>query len=80
MARGIRGVMSMHWTELQSTLNTAAKSLGKEARFLVIPDQRNTTEYTVYYGDKRHSLDQSEVDRWASDPSKLADFVNQFLG
>ena len=72
--------MSMHWTDLQSTLNTAAKSLGKEARFLVVPDQRNTTMYRIYYGDKRHSLDQSEVDRWASDPSKLADFVKQFLG
>ncbi len=72
--------MSMHWTDLQSALNTAAKSLGKEPRFLVVPDQRNTTNYTVYYGDKRHSLDQSEVDRWASDPSKLADFVKQFLG
>ncbi len=70
----------MHWTDLQSTLNTAAKSLGKEARFLVVPDQRNTTMYRIYYGDKRHSLDQSEVDRWASDPSKLADFVKQFLG
>ncbi len=80
MARGIRGVMSMHWTDLQSTLNTAAKSLGKEPHFLVVPDQRNTTEYTVYYGDKRHSLDQAEVDRWASDPSKLADFVREFLG
>ncbi len=70
----------MHWTDLQSTLNTAAKSLGKEARFLVVPDQRNTTKYRIYYGDKRHSLDQSEVDRWASDPSKLADFVKLFLG
>jgi len=74
------GVMSMHWTDLQSTLNTAAKSLGKEPRFLVVPDQRNTTMYRIYYGDKRHSLDQSEVDRWASDPSKLADFVREFLG
>ncbi len=80
MARGIWGVMSMHWTELQSTLNTAAKSLGKEARFLVVPDQRNTTKYRIYYGDKRHSLDQSEAERWASDPSKLADFVREFLG
>ena len=80
MTREIRGVMSMDWTDLQSTLNTAAKSLGKEPNFLVIPDQRNTTNYTVYYGDKRHSLDQSEVDRWASDPSKLADFVREFLG
>ncbi len=72
--------MSMHWTDLQSALNSAAKSLGKEPRFLVIPDQRNTTEYTVYYGDKRHLIDESEVDRWASDPSKLADFVREFLG
>ncbi len=71
--------MSMYWTELQSALNTAAKSLGKEPRFLVIPDQRNTTKYRIYYGDKRRSLDTSEVDRWASDPSKLADFVKQFL-
>ena len=70
----------MHWTELQSALNTAAKSLGKEPRFLVVPDQRNTTKYRIYYGDKRHSLDTSEVDRWASDPSKFADFVKQFLG
>ncbi len=69
----------MHWTDLQSALNTAAKSLGKEPRFLVIPDQRNTTEFTVYYGDKRHSLDTSEVDRWLSESSKLADFVKQFL-
>ncbi len=72
--------MGMHWTDLQSTLNTAAKSLGKEPHFLVIPDQRNTTNYRIYYGDKRHPIDQSEVDRWASDPSKLADFVKQFLG
>ena len=71
--------MGMHWTDLQSALNTAAKSLGKEPDFLVIPDERNTTEYRIYYGDMRHSLDQSEVDRWASDPSKLADFVKQFL-
>ena len=70
----------MHWTELQSALNTAAKSLGKEARFLVVPDQRNATKYRIYYGDKRHSIDLSEVDRWASDPSKFADFVKQFLG
>ena len=72
--------MSMHWTELQSALNTVAKSLGKEARFLVVPDQRNTTKYRIYYGDKRHSLDTSEVDRWASESSKLADFVREFLG
>ena len=71
--------MSMHWTDFQSALNTAAKSLGKEPRFLVVPDQRNTTKYRIYYGDKRHSLDTSEADRWASDPSKLADFVKQFL-
>ncbi len=80
MARGVRGVMSMHWTELQSALNTAAKSLGKEARFLVIPDQRNTTKYRIYYGDKRHSIDLSEAEQWASDPSKLAAFVREFLG
>ncbi len=79
MTRGIRGVMSMHWTDLQSTLNTAARSLGKEPRFLVIPDQRNTTKYRIYYGDKRHSLDTSEVDRWASESSRFADFVKQFL-
>ncbi len=72
--------MSMHWTDFQSALNAAAKSLGKEPRFLVIPDQRNATKYRIYYGDKRHSLDQSEVDRWASESSKLADFVKQFLG
>ncbi len=72
--------MGMHWTDLQSALNTAAKSLGKEPRFLVVPDQRNATMYRIYYGDKRHSLYQSEVDRWASDPSKLADFVKRFLG
>ncbi len=71
--------MSMHWTELQSALNTAAKSQGKEARFLVIPDQRNTTKYRIYYGDKRHSLYQSEVERWASESSRFADFVKQFL-
>ncbi len=71
--------MGMHWTELQSVLNAAAKSLGKEPRFLVIPDQRNTTNYRIYYGDKRHSLDTSEVDRWLSESSKLADFVKQFL-
>ncbi len=71
--------MGMYWTELQSALNTAAKSLGKEPRFLVVPDQRNTTKYTVYYGDKRHSLDQSEAERWASESSKFADFVKQFL-
>ncbi len=71
--------MGMHRTELQRALNTAAKSLGKEPHFLVIPDQRNTTKYTIYYGYKRHALDQSEADRWASDPSKLADFVKQFL-
>ncbi len=69
----------MHWTELQSALNTAAKSLGKEPRFLVVPDQRNTTKYRIYYGDKRHSLYQSEVERWLSESSKLADFVKQFL-
>ncbi len=69
----------MHWTELQSALNTAAKSLGKEPRFLVVPDQRNATKYRIYYGDKRYSLDQSEVDRWATEPSKLEDFVKQFL-
>jgi len=70
----------MYWTELQSALNTAAKSLGKEPRFLVIPDQRNTTKYRIYYGDKRYSLDLSEAERWASESSKLADFVKQFLG
>ncbi len=70
----------MYWTELQSALNTAAKSLGKEPRFLVVPDQRNTTKYRIYYGDKRLSIDLSEAERWASDPSKLADFVRQFLG
>ena len=69
----------MHWTELQSALNIAAKSLGKEARFLVVPDQRNTTKYRIYYGDKRHSLDTSEVDLWASESSRFADFVKQFL-
>ncbi len=69
----------MHWTDLQSALNTAAKSLGKEPRFLVIPDQRNATMYRIYYGDKRHSLDTSEVDLWASESSKFADFVKQFL-
>ncbi len=72
--------MGMHWTELQCALNTAAKSLCKEPRFLVIPDQRNATKYRIYYGDKRHSLDQSEADRWASESSKFADFVKQFLG
>jgi hypothetical protein len=70
----------MHWTELQSALNSAAKSLGKEPRFLVIPDQRNATEYRIYYGDKRHSIDLSEAERWATEPSKLEDFVKQFLG
>ena len=70
----------MHWTELQRALNTAAKSLGKEPRFLVVPDQRNTTKYRIYYRDKRHSLDTSEVDLWASESSKLAGFVKQFLG
>ncbi len=69
----------MHGTELQSALNTAAKSLGKEPCFLVIPDQRNTTKYRIYYGDKRHSLDLSEAERWASESSKFADFVKQFL-
>ncbi len=69
----------MHWTELQSALNGAAKSLGKEPRFLVIPDERNTTKYRIYYGDKRHSLYQSEVERWATESSKLEDFVEQFL-
>ncbi len=72
--------MRMKCKDLQITLNTSAKSLGKEPRFLVVHDQRNTTKYRIYYGDKRHSLDQSEVDRWASDPSKLADFVREFLG
>ena len=72
--------MGMHWTELQSVLNAAAKSLGKEPRFLVVPDQRNATMYRIYYGDKRHSLDQSEAERWTSEPSKFADFVKQFLG
>ena len=71
--------MGRHWTELQRALNTAAKSLGKEPRFLVVPDQRNTTKYRIYYGDKRHSLDQSEADRWASESSKFEDFVKQFL-
>ncbi len=69
----------MHWTELQSVLNAAAKSLGKEPRFLVIPDQRNATMYRIYYGDKRHSIDQSEAERLASESSKFADFVKQFL-
>ncbi len=71
--------MGMHWTELQSALNTAAKSLGKEPRFLVVPDQRNTTMYRIYYADKRHSLDLSEAERWATEPSKFADFMKQFL-
>ncbi len=71
--------MGMHWTELQRALNTAAKSLGKEPRFLVVPDQRNATMYRIYYGDKRHSLDQSEAERWTSESSKFADFVKQFL-
>ncbi len=70
----------MHWTELQSVLNAAAKSLGKEPRFLVIPDQRNATMYRIYYGDKRHSIDQSEAERLVSESSKFADFVKQFLG
>ncbi len=70
----------MYWTELQSALNTAAKSLGKEPRFLVVPDQRNATMYRIYYGDKRHSLDLSEAERWAAEPFKLEDFVKQFLG
>ncbi len=70
----------MHWTELQSVLNAAAKSLGKEPRFLVIPDQRNATMYRIYHGDKRHSIDQSEAERLASESSKFADFVKQFLG
>ena len=70
----------MHWTELQRALNTAAKSLGKEPRFLVVPDQRNTTKYRIYYGDKRQSLDLSEAERWASESSQFADFVKQFLG
>ena len=72
--------MGMHWTELQSVLNAAAKSLGKEPRFLVVPDQRNATMYRIYYGDKRHSIDQSEAERGASESSKFADFVKQFLG
>ncbi len=72
--------MGMHWTELQSVLNAAAKSLGKEPRFLVIPDQRNATMYRIYYGEKRHSIDQSEAERLASESSKFADFVKQFLG
>ncbi len=55
--------MGMYWTELQSALNTAAKSLGKEPRFLVVPDQRNATKYRIYYGDKRHSIDLSEAER-----------------
>ena len=71
--------MGMHWTELQSVLNAAAKSLGKEPRFLVIPDQRNATMYRIYYGDKRHSIDLSEAERLASESSKFADFVKQFL-
>jgi len=71
--------MSMHWTDLQSALNTAAKSLGKEPRFLVVPDQRNTTKYRIYYGDKRHSIDLSEAERWATESSRLEDFVKQFL-
>ncbi len=71
--------MGMHWTDLQSTLNTEAKSLGKEPRFLVVPDQRNTTKYRIYYGDKRYSIDLSEAERWASESSKFADFVKQFL-
>ncbi len=69
----------MYWTELQSALNGAAKSLGKEPRFLVIPDERNTTKYRIYYGDKRHSIDLSEVEQWATESSKLEDFVEQFL-
>ncbi len=69
----------MYWTELQSALNTAAKSLGKELRFLVVPDQRNATKYRIYYGDKRHSIDLSEAEQWATEPSKLEDFVEQFL-
>ncbi len=69
----------MYWTELQSALNTAAKSLGKEPRFLVVPDQRNTTKYRIYYGDKRHSIDLSEAEQWATEPSELEDFVEQFL-
>ncbi len=71
--------MGMHWTELQSVLNAAAKSLGKEPRFLVVPDQRNATKYRIYYGDKRNSIDQSEAERLASESSKFADFVKQFL-
>ena len=71
--------MGMHWTELQSVLNAAAKSLGKEPRFLVVPDQRNATMYRIYYGDKRHSIDQSEAERLASESSKFADFVKQIL-
>ncbi len=71
--------MGMHWTELQSALNGAAKSLGKEPRFLVVPDQRNTTMHKIYYGDKRHSIDLSKAERWATEPSKLEDFVKQFL-
>jgi len=70
----------MHWTDLQSALNTAAQSLGKEPRFLVVPDQRNATKYRIYCGDKRHSLDLSEAERWASESSKFAGFVKQFLG
>ncbi len=71
--------MGMYWTELQGALNTTAKSLGKEPRFLVVPDQRNTTKYRIYYGDKRHSIDQSEAERLARESSKFADFVKQFL-
>jgi hypothetical protein len=45
--------MGMHWTDFQSTLNTAAKSLGKEPRFLVIPDQREHVPDLVESGSSR---------------------------
>ena len=72
--------MGIHWTELQSALNTAAKTMGKGPRFLVVPDQRNTTMYRIYYGDKRQTVDVSEAEQLLSVPSQLMDFMKDFLG
>ncbi|MFQ5816398.1 MAG: hypothetical protein ACE5H2_00375 [Terriglobia bacterium] len=71
--------MGSHWKQFEGALNSAAKNIGKEPRFQVIPDQRNTL-YEIRYGNKWQSVDLSEAEQFLSDPSRLAEFVNQFLG
>ena len=71
--------MGSHWMQFQSSLNSTAKTIDKGADFLVIPDQRNT-HYDVRYGEKRKTIDLSVAEQILADPSKLADFVREFLG